>query len=167
MVLGCAYLGNDFPPWWLCAEKRDSLFVVLLCLNYSHIKSQPLPNVWERAGCTLEAGWKWEGDARGWTLIGELVCVWDPTAGFASSDTGNEFVLWKKSGPLCGENKQFKLKLIKNKRAKTFLFIFSVRGRWKTLVSDRCSLWATWTAARRSCKNRPRRPHLWIENTAF
>lgn len=29
------------------------------------------------------------------------MCVPDPTAGFASSETGNEFVLSKKSGPLC------------------------------------------------------------------
>lgn len=33
------------------------------------------------------------GEGRGWKLIGKLVCVSDPTAGFASSDTGNEFVL--------------------------------------------------------------------------
>lgn len=74
-------------------EKRDSLFVVLLCLNYSNIKSKSLPNLCERVGSILETGWEWEGEGRGWKLIGKLMRVSDPTAGFASSDTGNEFVL--------------------------------------------------------------------------
>lgn len=33
------------------------------------------------------------GGGRGWKLIGKLVCVPDLAAGFASSNTGNEFVL--------------------------------------------------------------------------
>lgn len=33
------------------------------------------------------------GCREGWKLIGKLVCVPDPTAGLASSDTGNEVVL--------------------------------------------------------------------------
>lgn len=90
-----------FPLAVMCG-KNDSLFVVLLCLNYTKVESKSLPNLRETAGCILETGWKQVGLGRGWTLIGGLMCVPDPAAGSASSDTGNESVLWKKIGPLCG-----------------------------------------------------------------
>lgn len=53
------------------------------------------------------------GKGREWKLIGKLVFVLDPATGFASSNTRNEFILKKKSGSLCGQNKHLKLKLIK------------------------------------------------------
>lgn len=40
--------------------KIDSLFVVLLCLNYSSVPIQSLPNLLERVGCILEIRREWE-----------------------------------------------------------------------------------------------------------